>query len=92
MKHKGLTQEKLAKAVGLQRTSMTNIEGGRQPLAVDVFVQLASVLGCEPAELLPIRGGSIVGRAKAKIDSLEPAKREWVSQIMNPNASLTPSS
>lgn len=91
-KHKGLTQEKLARAVGLQRTSITNVECGRQPVAVDVFVRLALVLGCEPAELLPIMKGSIAERLKAKIGSLEPDKREWVTQIMNPSESLTPQS
>jgi transcriptional regulator with XRE-family HTH domain len=90
-KHKGLTQDKLARAVGLQRTSITNIECGRQPLAVDVFVRLASVLGCAPADLLPVRGDSVADRVRSKIGSLEPDKQQWVTQIMKPNASLTPS-
>jgi transcriptional regulator with XRE-family HTH domain len=49
----GLTQKELAERVKLPRTSVTNIEHGRQRIALHQLVQLASALGTEPMELLP---------------------------------------
>ena len=48
-----LTQEELAKAVGVLRTSITNIEAGRQRLPIDLLYDIADVLGVEAASLLP---------------------------------------
>jgi len=48
-----LTQKELAERVGLTRTSITNIERGSQHIALHQLFQLASVLGQEPAALLP---------------------------------------
>ncbi len=48
-----VTQENLAKLVGLTRTSLTNIEKGRQKILLHTFADLASALGVRPAELLP---------------------------------------
>jgi len=51
-KSSGLTQEKLALAVGLTRTSINNIENGRQKLLLDGFCRIAIALGVDPADLL----------------------------------------
>jgi transcriptional regulator with XRE-family HTH domain len=48
-----LTQKQLADRVDLPRTSITNIEGGRQRIALHQLVQFAEALGVEPLELLP---------------------------------------
>lgn len=48
----GVTQEQVAERLQLNRTTIVNIERGRQRLAVHQLVELASVLGCEPAALL----------------------------------------
>lgn len=48
-----MTQEKLGKIVGLSRTSITNIEQGRQHIAVHQLVQFADALGIAPEALLP---------------------------------------
>ena len=48
-----LSQKDLAEAVGLGRTSITNIERGDQPVAAHVLVKLARVLDTDPAALLP---------------------------------------
>jgi transcriptional regulator with XRE-family HTH domain len=50
--HRGMTQDALADAIRLTRTSITNIEGGRQKLLLHTFVSLAEALGCHPAELV----------------------------------------
>lgn len=43
----GLTQQQLATAVGLERTSITNIEGGNQRVTVDMLYVIAAALGYE---------------------------------------------
>lgn len=48
-----LSQAKLAANVGLSRTSITNIELGRQHVAVHMLYELATALGAEPQHFLP---------------------------------------
>jgi transcriptional regulator with XRE-family HTH domain len=49
----GHTQQQLADALGLTRTSAVNIEKGRQHLAVHQLVRVADFLGCAAGELIP---------------------------------------
>ena len=51
----GNTQEWLAPQVGLSRTSLANIERGRQKILVHQLLAFASALDLEPTELLPRR-------------------------------------
>lgn len=44
-KARGLTQAELAKLVGVERTSITNIEKGRQRLGLDLLDKIATALG-----------------------------------------------
>ena len=48
-----LSQDKLAKRVGLSRTSITNIERGRQQIPLHMLYLLADALGLDPVLLLP---------------------------------------
>jgi len=48
-----LTQEKLAVMVGLERTSITNIEAGNQRVPLHVLYELCNALGVEVTEVLP---------------------------------------
>ncbi len=52
-KRAGLTQVDLADRVGLSRTSITNIEKGRQGISLHMLLQLASAVGVQPVGLLP---------------------------------------
>lgn len=52
-KAKGLVQAELAVAVGLNRSSMANIEAGCQQSSFHVFVMLAQILGVPLADLMP---------------------------------------
>lgn len=56
----GLTQAALADEIGISRTSLTNIEGGRQRLLVDQLAQLCSTLSVSPSELVPPNPKSVV--------------------------------
>lgn len=51
-RQQGLTQDTLATLVGLTRTSITNIEAGRQGISLPLFLSLADALGVELGDLL----------------------------------------
>ena len=72
----GLTQSQVAARVGLQRTSITNIEQGRQHLPLHQLFRLASAVGAEPQELLP-------RQASAFEDLLSP---QVLDQLRNGNS------
>ncbi len=76
----GLSQAALAEALSLSRTSVTNIECGRQPLSVSSLYEVARVVGVAAAELLPedtdrpnARGRRSKG-VKSLIGLLDPAE------------------
>lgn len=50
---RGLSQAALANLVGLTRTSMTNIENGRQHPPLHTFCEIADHLKVDVSELLP---------------------------------------
>ncbi len=49
----GLTQTELGQHVGLTRSSIANIEAGRQRAMIHTIMQLANQLDLEPAQLFP---------------------------------------
>lgn len=51
----GLSQEKLARRVGVTRASIVNIERGRQRPPLHLLWQIASVLGVEAARIVPLQ-------------------------------------
>lgn len=50
---KSVTQDELARRVDLSRTSITNIEKGRQRVMLHQMVNLARALEADPQTLLP---------------------------------------
>jgi len=48
-----MTQEKLGKLIGLSRTSITNIERGRQHATLHHLFAIGDALNVAPAALLP---------------------------------------
>ena len=56
-----LSQEALATAVGLTRTSISNIESGRQKMLLHTLVDIADALRIDAAQLLPTRPEAVVG-------------------------------
>jgi transcriptional regulator with XRE-family HTH domain len=58
-KEAGLTQKHVAERVGLTRTSVTNIERGRQHISLHQLYLLAAAVGRQPAELLPDHDGGV---------------------------------
>jgi len=52
-KQRKLSQATLASAIGLTRTSISNIEKGRQKFLIHTFYEIVEVLGIPPSALLP---------------------------------------
>ena len=59
-----IPQDTLASDVGLTRTSISNIEKGRQKLLLHTFFEIARTLKSEPAALLPQLAGVPVAPPK----------------------------
>jgi DNA-binding XRE family transcriptional regulator len=51
-----MSQEKLAGLVGLTRTSVTNIERGKQKITLDTVYKLCETFEIAVSELLPVLG------------------------------------
>lgn len=76
----GLTQAELGIAVDLSRTSITNIESGRQSLLVHSLVAISGVLDIRPSLLIPDEP-SIV-EADAGWSDLSPKEQEQVRPMI----------
>lgn len=83
-KRPGLTQAKLAKAVGLSRTSIVNIEAGRQPVYLHHLVVIADLLEVLPSALIPQAEPMPIGfeLELKKID--DDASRSFAEKVLSP--------
>lgn len=78
------TQAELAELVSLTRSSITNIEQGRQKLLLHTLYDIAAALTVRPAELLPS------GRSSDETEAFEQhlpgdlsnAEQEWIRTIV----------
>ena len=75
----GITQADLAQIVGLSRTSLTNIELGRQRILVDQLAELASALHVSVSSLIPERKPQVVEEDDSKMYESMPT----VSNFLN---------
>jgi DNA-binding XRE family transcriptional regulator len=55
LKASNMTQKALAVTVGLTRTSLTNIEKGRQKILLHTFTEIAKALDVDVIDLLPTK-------------------------------------
>ena len=78
----GVTQDELGGLVGLSRTSITNIERGRQGVQAYLLTRIATVLGRSPGALLPPEEAATPAMLSEKVKNLEPRKREWAERVM----------
>jgi transcriptional regulator with XRE-family HTH domain len=81
-----LTQEALAEWVGLSRTSITNIEKGRQRIPLHLLFLLASAVGVHPATLLPeskeIYKPDVIDKRLLKKTLLQQDQLEYVTTVV----------
>lgn len=76
-----LSQESLARKVKLSRTSITNIEAGRQHLTIDTLWHIATQLEVSPLNLLPSPDElNSPDEISSKVDSDE--LRKWLETVM----------
>jgi transcriptional regulator with XRE-family HTH domain len=79
---KGMTQGRLAVAVGLSRTSLTNIEKGRQKFLLHTIYDLAAALDVEVHDLLPGRKAMRVPLEARLPKNLGRKERAWIERIV----------
>lgn len=64
-----ISQDKLAKRVQVTRTSIVNIEAGRQRAPLHLLWQIAAVLEVEVADLIPTRADLAADRTPLQLDA-----------------------
>jgi transcriptional regulator with XRE-family HTH domain len=80
----GLTQAELAASISLSRTSVTNIERGRQQILLHTLYDIASTLGIDAADLLPEIEPKAKGSLAERIpDDLTKDEREWIESLIS---------
>jgi len=78
-KRQQMTQEALASDISLTRTSVVNIERGKQQLLLHTLVKIAHALNAQPADLLPDVSPDDDGVLTAISNFVSDRKgREWI--------------
>lgn len=81
-----MTQAELAHATSLTRTSITNIEKGRQPVQVHVLLLIADALGVKTTDLLSpfdrVLGDSRITMPRG----LDASVSDWVKRVLREDA------
>lgn len=72
-----LTQDGLSQLVGLTRTSITNVEQGRQKILLHTFTEIAIALQVEPASLIPSANTPLAHLDDA-LKNRPPAEKNWI--------------
>jgi DNA-binding XRE family transcriptional regulator len=72
-----LTQDGLAKLVGLTRTSITNLEHGRQKCLLHTLSEIAAVLQVEPASLIPSSKAQLTDLNQA-LKHRDQSEKKWI--------------
>lgn len=78
----GITQEELAQHIGLTRTSIANIERGRQHVQVHTLYALARVLRVPLGTLLPGDETAVDARIPEEVATRPPEEQEWIRRIV----------
>lgn len=82
----GMTQDELARWVGMTRTSVTNIERGRQKVQLDTLYDIAAALEVPARDLLPpaaVAEDAIEERLPEELAAgLTAAERQWAARLL----------
>jgi len=86
-KQTGMTQTDLASKVGLLRTSITNIEAGRQKPPIQVLYNICLALGIEAREILPTNAEALQGEmveveVEGKKKSVPPKAAKLLNELL----------
>ncbi len=83
---RGWTQGELADRVGLGRTSMTNIEAGRQRLLVHQLWQISRVLSIQPRDFFQDSPSAQAQSMEELLASVPEKEREFVAEVVKKGA------
>ncbi|HUZ46742.1 MAG TPA: helix-turn-helix transcriptional regulator [Terriglobia bacterium] len=78
-----LTQEGLGKRVSLTRTSITNVEKGRQKFLLHTLADIAAALQVQPASLLPHSSAELDQRLDEALKNRPRAEKEWIKSAVS---------
>jgi len=78
-----LTQEGLAKLVSLTRTSITNVEKGRQKLLLHTLADIAGALQVDVATLLPGSGKEVDSRLEDALKDKPRSEKVWIKSAVS---------
>lgn len=78
-----LTQQGLAELVSLTRTSITNVEKGRQKFLLHTLADIAKALGVNPASLLPESEGQNNRHLDDALKDLSRAEKVWIKSAVS---------
>jgi transcriptional regulator with XRE-family HTH domain len=81
-KDRKLSQEDLASLVSLTRTSITNIEKGRQKFLLSTFVDIAHALRVETATLLPEVAGEPEKELEKALKNRSDPEKVWIKSAL----------
>jgi transcriptional regulator with XRE-family HTH domain len=77
-RRRNISQEMLADELGLSRTSVTNIERGRQPIQLHTLYVIARLFSVDVKELLP---SWAIGHQPDQSQALSVSRSEWLEQM-----------
>jgi len=78
-----LTQEELGDRVDLTRTSITNIEKGRQKFLLHTLAQIAAELQVPVISLLPAPGTDGTQRLEHALKDRPKSEKEWITSLVS---------
>ena len=78
-----LTQEELADRVSLTRTSITNLEKGRQKFLLHTLIDIASALQVQASSLLPDTGNDGQKQLEAALKNRPKAEKDWIKSAVS---------
>ncbi len=80
----GMTQIELAEKVGLLRTSITNIEAGRQRAPLHVLYNICVAVGAEVREVLPDNAEALqLGMVEVEVDGEKKAVPARAARLLS---------
>lgn len=75
---RNISQEMLAEELGLTRTSITNIEKGRQPIQLHTLYLIARLFSADVKDLLP---SPAIGSQTEQAHGVNVSRSEWLEQM-----------
>ncbi|SRR6266571_494059 len=89
-KARGLNQAQLGQMLSLSRTSITNIERGRQRILCHLLVEISNAVGVEARHLLPSRPKHSSELVEALPEYLSAKEKRWIEELVRTTPEESP--